>query len=386
MTLGLYALIVVTVAACEFGDSSGTDTTSPSDVDAGNNTDAGTPKIDADIPASDAASTSDAASSVDSSQTACQVRPACNAALPDLGPARGFRNLSSKVTVKLGAERHRGRDIFMRPGDPAWALGKFAYGPLDDDIKGEDVDVYLLRDCGTEWTKIGTYETTKDGAHAPVFGVEDTGGRIYANLGEKGIAPLGIGRHRVLMVVAGDLTTTSSYIEVLPSDAKIVVSDVDGTLTTSEYASATDVLGLPPADAHPGAADMMNAFAARGYYIFYLTARPEWMTHFSRDWFPLRGFPPGLLHTTLMFQGANGASAAKYKADELAALKATVGITPSYGFGNKDSDVTAYTGATLDPKACFYFGLGSDLKGGTKHSDYRMLVSFASSTPRSNCR
>lgn len=311
----------------------------------------------------------------------CDPPPSCDAPLPDLGSPREFKNTSSKITAAVGSPRHRGRDLFLLEGAEAWALGKFAYGALDDDIKDEEVDVYLLRDCGDEWTFVGTRRTSKDGENTEVHGVEDTGGRIYLRLSDAGVAPLSRGRHRVLMVVAGDLTYADQFIEVIHPDAKVVVTDIDGTLTSSEYAALTDVIGLPPAEAHPGAAEMMWAFVDRGHHLFYLTARPEWMMPLSRDWLPLRGFPPGVLHTTLSKAGALGDQAVTYKSGELAWLAAQTGIVPSYGFGNKDSDVEAYVTGGLDPSTCYYFELEGDLQGGVGHSDYGALVSVAQSAP-----
>jgi hypothetical protein len=278
----------------------------------------------------------------------CSLPPACDAALPDFGSARGFKNNSSKITAAIGSPRHRGRDLFLLEGADAWVLGKFSYGTLDDDIKGEDVDVYLLRGCGSIWKFVGTFATTEDGDHAEVHGVEDTGGRIFVDLTDEGLAPLELGRHRIVMVVAGDLTYTDQFIEVVSPQTRV---------------------------------DMLWAFAERGYEIFYLTARPEWMAPLSREWLPLRGFPPGVLHTTLSKAGALGSAAVEYKSDELAWLHTHTGIVPSYGFGNKDSDVSAYVGGGIDPSGCYYFELDGDAQGGTIHDDYTQLVSMAEQAP-----
>jgi phosphatidate phosphatase PAH1 len=183
------------------------------------------------------------------------------------------------------------------------------------------------------------------------------------------------------MVVAGDLTYAEQFIEVIRPQARVVVTDIDGTLTSSEYAALTDVAGLPPAEAHPGAADMLWAFAIRGYKVFYLTARPEWMTPLTREWLPLRGFPPGVLHTTLSKIGAVGSSATDAKTKELAWLHATTTIVPSYAFGNKTSDVAAYGGAGIEPTGCYYYELDGDAKGGTIHADYTALVAVAEQAP-----
>lgn len=311
----------------------------------------------------------------------CALRPACDAPLPDLGAKRSFRHT---LPIK-SSPRHRGRDLFLAEGKPQWALAKFAYTALDDDLKDEDVDLWLLRDCGSTWTKVGTYRTTSDGDHAAVYGVDDTGGRIFVDLASTGIAPLGLGRHRLLFAVAGDLTTTDQIVEIVPTDAKIVVSDIDGTLTTSEYASVTSAVGLGQPAANPGAADVMTAFARRGYYLFYLTARPEWLMPMTREWLPLRAFPPGLVHTTLSGTGATGASATTYKTSELAMLKATTGIVPTYAFGNKDTDVAAYANGGIAPSRSYYFQMTADPKGGVVHDDYSKLVPMASAAPPNRC-
>jgi len=88
-------------------------------------------------------------SAADALPTVCPPPPDCNVPTPPLGAARGWNNVLSQVTALSGPRRHRGRDLFVLEGQEAWVLGKFAYGALDGDIQDEDVDVYLLRDCGS---------------------------------------------------------------------------------------------------------------------------------------------------------------------------------------------------------------------------------------------
>ena len=45
--------------------------------------------------------------------------------------------------------------------EPQWALAKFAYGLSDDDLKDEEVDVWVMRGCAT-WERLATAETTED--------------------------------------------------------------------------------------------------------------------------------------------------------------------------------------------------------------------------------
>lgn len=376
----IVGVLAAFVAGC--GSSSTTDPATPGGADASNDAgidvvvETGTDAAPDVIEEPDAGP--DAEGGVDAG---CDLPPVCDAPLPPLGSPRGFRHTSSEITAALGSPRHRGRDLFILEGDDAWALGKFAYGALDDDIKDEDVDVYLERGCSGSWTFVGTYPTTDDGDHETVHGVEDTGGRVFVNLTEEGLPLLERGRHRLLMVVGGDLSSAEQLIEVVHPEAKVVVTDIDGTLTSSEYAALTDVVGLPPAEAHPGASEVMNAFAERGYHLFYLTARPEWMMPLTREWLPMRGFPPGVLHTTLSKAGALGGDAVAYKTAELAWLQDHTGIVPTYGFGNKDSDVEAYVNGGVEPSRCYYYDLDGDLQGGNAHSDYEGLVGMAESSP-----
>jgi len=270
--------------------------------------------------------------------------------------------------------------MFVKPGDKQWLIGKFAYGPEDKDLEDEEVDIYLLRGCGTTWKKIGTWNTSDTGQpstlHTEEEGIPDTGGRIYIDFNNlSGNKPLEVGRHRIRMVVGGDLSFADQYFEVLKDGSKIVVSDIDGTLTTSETAAWTDIFGGTPPDANAGSPDVMTTLAKRGYYVWYMSARPAWLGQKTHDWLDLRGFPPGLVRVTNNFAGATGSAAATYKSGELAALKAKVSIVPSYGFGNTSSDVDAYdTGAIVPAANRYFFKLDGDLKGGTKFDDYTKLV------------
>ena len=304
----------------------------------------------------------------------CDLRPSCLATLPEFGAKGKFRHTTSGWG---GGANHRGRDLFLKPGQQQWALAKFAYGAPtpDNDLQDEDVDVWLLRDCGSSWEKVGTFVTTNDGEHTTEEGVVDSGGRIYVDLSSKLTVPLGIGRHRLHYVVRGDLSQTDQYIEVLPESAKIVVTDIDGTLSSSESASWSEAFGGTPPGANAGAADVLTTLAKRGYYVFYLTARPEFFVQKTRDWLKDKGFPLGIVHTSFSHIGETGTSAIDFKTSELVMLKDKTGIVPTYGFGNTDSDTNSYDNAKITPAANRYFyKYNTDLKGGTYHDDYTKLV------------
>lgn len=313
-----------------------------------------------------------------STGASCPLRPACDAPFSGSYTKRPFVHKRSSLVVEMGSARHRGRDLFLRPGDPAWVLAKFAYGASDKDLSDEEVDLWLQRGCSGAWEALGTFKTTPgEGNHAPVLGVEDKGGQIFLDINTIKLpaGPLGIGRHRVHLQVAGDGSSTDLILEVLPAGAKVVVSDIDGTLTESENAIVKDVVADDNAAANPGAADVLKTLAERGFLIFYLTARPFWLVPKTRKWLAMRGFPPGIVHTSLSNAGYGGEEAAAFKSAELKGLKSNTGIVPDMAFGNKPSDVDTYSAMGIAAAQSYYFKLEGDAKGGVRHEDYRMLLS-----------
>ncbi len=308
----------------------------------------------------------------------CIADSACNAAPPAPGPKRGWRRFESRFIAALG-QRHRGRDLFLNPGDQVWAMAKFAYGPTDKDLRGEDVDVYLARDCGGAWQKLGTARTTDDGDHPTVEGVSDTGGWVFfpvpAALG------LGEGRHRFRFVVAGDLTSTEAFVEIVKPGTPIIVSDVDGTLTTSELEEFGDLLTGAIPEVNESAPELVSAWAARGYRRFYLTARPEWLAPRTREFLRLRGLPDGVVHTTLGFVGANGSAAVAFKSGELAQL-ASKGLVPTFALGNTETDAEAYANAGIDPlQNRIFLEFSDDEFGGRRVDSYSELLDEAAALP-----
>lgn len=310
----------------------------------------------------------------------CPKVPACDAAPPVDATARTFRHRRSTLVVASGAPNHRGRDMFYNPGDPVWVMAKLAYGTADKDLKDEDVDVYLDRDCGGTWQKIGTATSTKAGGAAPTReGVVDTGGWVYFEVPAS--VGLGEGRHRFHLFVPGDRSSTDVLVDVVPKGTPIVVSDVDGTLTTAEDEElGAFVSGVTP-QANEGAPEALRKLADKGYRVMYLTARPEFLVTRTRTFLKERGFPEGLVHTTLTTTGATKVEAAAFKSAELSALAAR-GLVPAYGFGNTPSDATAYDSAAIKPKERRVFHKYTDAAyGGRRIESYTELHAEVDALP-----
>ncbi len=303
----------------------------------------------------------------------------CDTPPPNPGTTRAWRHQTSALIRSLGSANHRGRDLFVTPGQAQWVIGKFAYGVEDKDLKDEDIDIYLLRGCGTQWEPLGTARTTNENEHPSVEGVDDNGGRVYFEIpANKLLAP---GRHRVRLVVAGDSSATDLFIEVVKAGTPIVVSDVDGTLTSSETAEFPALLSGNLPQPHPDAAAALQILAQKGYRPMYITARPEWLTGRTREFIRQHGFAPGIIHTTLGLTGAFGDPAARFKIGELDML-ASKGLAPAWGIGNKASDTDAYEHAKIEPKSHRIFYQLTDTKyGGRRIESYTELLSELSGLP-----
>jgi phosphatidate phosphatase PAH1 len=308
----------------------------------------------------------------------CAPMPACNGAA---GPARGAKrdreHTTSSFVAASGGPHHRGRDAIYTAGEPQWIIGKFAYGMSDKDLKDEEVDVWLDRGCGGAWEKLGTTRTTEEGAHAIVEGVEDSGGRIYFEMpaGKE----LALGRHRVRLVVAGDHSSADLLIDVVAKSAPVIVSDVDGTLTSSETAEYPALLTGDLPEAQPDAAAVIRALVEKGYRPIYLTARPEWLTDRTKEFLATRGFPPGIVHTTTGLTGALGGAAAKFKSAELV-LIGQKGLAIKWAFGNKASDTDAYHAANVQPVDQRVFLQVDDTHGGRRIEKYADVLAAAQAT------
>lgn len=311
----------------------------------------------------------------------CKIAVDCQQALPDFGPAAGFKSLENKSRSAIKPAVHRARDVIVTEGQDPNLIAKFAYGvALDADIKGEDVDIYMSKGCRAGWAKIGTQTTSSNATKRSVDGVDDSGGYVMVALSKLGVTNLSVGRHHFVFVLKANNAYTEAYVEVVPNKNAYVVTDIDGTLTAFEEAAATEILGSHP-ESHVGAADMIRSFYHRGYNIFYLTARPVFLMEATREWLNMRGFPPGAIHTTNLKTGATGDAAAAFKVAELAQLKASTGIVPAYAFGNKPSDVKAFADSGIPTANSYFYKLADDTTGAKINDDYRKLVPMAQAAP-----
>ena len=248
------------------------------------------------------------------------------AGAPDAGPAGSFRHFTSSVISHLGDPKHRGFDLVTSAGSATQRLeGWISYTILDKALEDEDVDVFACR--AGQWRPVGAARTDDEGHFA---------------LDLSGADRLPVGMRDLFVSVRGDRTGVGFLGLVAPEGSRLIVSDVDGTLTSSENAFLeTIALGIEP-DAHAGAAQAFDAATARGFQLVYVTARGNQYTTATRDWLDHKSFPRGPVRLSPSFVTLPGADTIDYKTQTITALSAA-GLAVAAGVGNRASDVTAYT-------------------------------------------
>lgn len=276
---------------------------------------------------------------------------------------RSFRHHRSRAVASQTA-RHRVRDGLAVLGLPQIVEAKFAYGATDKDLKDEDVEVDVVHDGKTE--RVGVFRTSQDGQAGPA----DDGGRVRIVFDGAKARPLG--RHHFRFTVVGDGTTAEGTLVVVARDQAAFVSDVDGTLTESEFAEVPALMKNHLPAAHSGAARVFGLLADRGYVPIYLTARPEWLVARTRAFLKENHFPEGVLVTKRDKSGALGHAAAVYKKEELAKIAAAVRI--HWAFGNMPTDADAYATLLADPKRCVLYRFTDTAHGCRRIESYDDLV------------
>jgi hypothetical protein len=274
--------------------------------------------------------------------------PACLGTPFTPAPVQGWRHpVTSPLTVALGPAGHSMQDVLATPGGGATIQGKFAYGAVSKDLEDEAVRVVL--DACHGWISLGDVLTDADGRIAlPVP------------------ATLGAGIYDVRLQVLGDGSVAAGRLWLLPAGTHLAVTDIDGTLTTSDEELVRDVItdlfqpifsGQDVPSAWPGAAALSGALTGRGLVLVYLTGRPYWLTAKTRQWLADGGFAAGPLHLAgsnaeaIPSEGGVGA----FKRAWLQGLLAQ-GFVIDEAYGNATTDVSAYAGAGIPAAATWIIG------------------------------
>ncbi len=231
---------------------------------------------------------------------------------------------------------HNGYDMFFNENEEQYIDGNFEYGDFRVDLSNEAIAIYVYSytDENPQWKHLIDLSTDIDGI-------------IHYDIPNDKKFP--VGNHLIKLLVKGDLTEANMYIKVFKATEplKLVVFDMDGTLTTADSEITWDYLNelwngdVNDSEMYPGAPEVATYYYQRGYNILYLTARPYWLSEKSYQWLVLKNFPFGLLHT---YEGATpdgNFDAAGFKKAYLQSL-IDKGIEFSFTYGNALTDIEAY--------------------------------------------
>jgi len=116
----------------------------------------------------------------------------------------------------------------------------------------------------------------------------------------------------------------------------VVVFDIDGTLTTRVHAIRST---------REGAVAAVQAYAAAGFRIVYLSARNPWFQWHIPFWLEQHGFPEGALH--VMESREHRRDHAAFKLGVLDEYRAN-GWVLAAAYGDSSTDFDAYAKAGID--------------------------------------
>lgn len=260
------------------------------------------------------------------------------AGAPATGPRQAWRH-SKNALVALASSRHRGFDVIASASDASQVLaGEASYGLADKALEDEQVELFACR--AGAWTKVGAALTDGEGS----FRLTLTGSRR-----------LPIGLRDLYLSVAGDRTGTRFLAMVAPGGTALVVSDVDGTLTSSENAFPEALVTGASVAVHDRAPAAFNRLRARGYQPVYVTARGDVFTEDTRAWLAAVGLPRGPMRLAPHAVTLPGAPTVAFKAGVLFDLEAH-GLDVAVGIGNRASDISAYGQAGVAARATWIKG------------------------------
>lgn len=145
----------------------------------------------------------------------------------------------------------------------------------------------------------------------------------------------------LLALCAGCSLTPDRVEPALPDHDRAVVFDIDGTLTRRVHAIRS---------VRSGAAAAVQAYAAAGYRIIYLSARHPLFQWYIPVWLERRGFPEGSIHVTESAEQRH--DHASFKSGVLKEFRAN-GWVLIAAYGDSSSDFEAYANAGIDPGRVF---------------------------------
>jgi hypothetical protein len=208
----------------------------------------------------------------------------------------------------------------------------------------------------------------------PIFDPNNTCLSLVASPEQLAELDLQPGANSIRFIVESSAAEVECRIFLWGPDVKVVISDVDGTITRS------DVLGhvLPAVGrdwSHVGVAGLYTEIAKHGYKFMYLTARPIGMASTTRDFLHsvtqggarLPNGPVLMSPNRLVESFTREVIRRKPQEFKIGALREvrslfTMDYNPFHaGFGNRETDVISYRAVGLIPHRIFVVNASAEL-------------------------
>ncbi len=271
----------------------------------------------------------------------------------------GFRHASNANLAKMDTRiKHEGADTIGNPGgevanthladtampsttvelDGTMGVTAETGGLFSMPMQDEYVSTWTYD--GSAWQKLGRSLTDEDGLFVQPSMIVPNGQPVYAVLDANG-------------------TCAEAYDYTFPVGQKVVVTDIDGTLTTSDTELAMEIVDPAYDPAMMGHADaLLQAWSTKGYPVIYLTNRPHPLRVETRGWLAEKMMPKGPVITS----NGTASDAAAYKTVWLERMVQTFGWDIVAAYGNASTDITAYQNAGIPKTQTFIVGplAGSD--------------------------
>ena len=229
-------------------------------------------------------------------------------------------------------------------------------------LAGEDVSLWSYEDDA--WTQRDRGVTDENGMYTLAPGDVANG-------------------HVVFSMLEADGSCAEHYSYLYPPGTKIVVSDIDGTLTANDNELLMQTPDATYVQKTKGeAVALTQAWAAKGYPVIYLTARPHVYRVETRVWLRDLAFAAGPVITATDLSDASA-----YKTRWLQRMITTFGWVPVAAYGNAGRDISAYANAGIAKDRTFIIGELAGTEGtiAIPDDDYAAhIASFVAGQPAAN--
>ncbi len=276
----------------------------------------------------------------------------CNsAALPQANSPVDWEHTATDILMGFDPDPdHSAQDVLVTDVVTGQIEGKFAYGVVSKDLEDEWVEAWI-DDCSGEYVFVGEGRTDSDG-------------RLAIDV-PSGLIP-DFGRFATFLRVQGDQSFVQSELRRYPEGTELMISDIDGTLTTADTELFQDIFAdlfeplfnstyVPTARAN--AVETMTLRHDQGYVLVYLSGRPYYLTDITHEWLDDLAFPEATVHIidgTAQALPTNDA-VGEFKRGYLADLIG-MGFVINGAYGNATTDVYGYGNAPVEPNRIWIAG------------------------------